>query len=120
MKKYLLLLAILLPFILISCGDDKDEPKNLEQQLIGGWSYTEGVDASLVIHNLIFNANHTGKMVNTQGGVVTYETSFTWSLDGDVLTMNGPTTEVCTIAFEGNQLHLKFSGVTFYYNRAQG
>ena len=28
MKKILLLMAIVLPFVLISCGDDKDEPEN--------------------------------------------------------------------------------------------
>ena len=28
MKKILLLMAIVLPFVLISCGDDKDEPES--------------------------------------------------------------------------------------------
>lgn len=31
MKKILLIVAIALPFVLISCGDDKDEPDNLKE-----------------------------------------------------------------------------------------
>lgn len=33
MKKYLLLLVIILPFVLTSCEDDKDESKSFEKQL---------------------------------------------------------------------------------------
>ena len=44
MKKILLLLAIILPFVLTSCGDDKDEPKSLEQQLIGQWESSWKID----------------------------------------------------------------------------
>ena len=52
MKKILLLMAIILPFVFTSCGDDKDEPKqSLEEQLIGSWvgdEYTV-VDGKVVI-----------------------------------------------------------------------
>ena len=50
MKKVLLLMAIILPFVLTSCGDDKDEPKqNLEQELIGGWSNVQGSSITNIV-----------------------------------------------------------------------
>ncbi|MBR5117591.1 MAG: hypothetical protein IK100_02955 [Muribaculaceae bacterium] len=87
MKKYILLLAIILPFVLTSCGDDKDEPKqNLEQELIGTWvlSYE---DINL-FQFMVFNTDHTGSGSQVQDGIVFGEFSFTWSLSGDVLTQN--------------------------------
>ena len=90
MKKILLLMAIILPFVLTSCGDDKDEPKqNLEQELIGRWV---GNTADREI-TLEFKADHTGinswkriqnvlQAASTSGSI-----PFTWSLKDNVLSM---------------------------------
>ncbi len=39
MKKYLFLLTgiMMMPFLMISCGDDKDSPKNIDPKLVGEW-----------------------------------------------------------------------------------
>lgn len=87
MKKILLLMAIVLPFVLTSCGDDKDEPKqNLEQELIGTWVIAyEDIN---MYQFMVFNADHTGSGNQVQNGVEFGKFSFTWSLSGDVLTQN--------------------------------
>ncbi|MBR5085805.1 MAG: lipocalin family protein [Muribaculaceae bacterium] len=87
MKKILLLMAIILPFVLTSCGDDKDEPKqNLEQELIGTWVLA--YDDLNMYQFMVFNADHTGSGNQVKDGIVIGEFSFTWSLSGDVLTQS--------------------------------
>ena len=50
MKKILLLMAILMSFTFISCGDDKEkdepveEPVNLEELVVGEWTTENGVN----------------------------------------------------------------------------
>ena len=61
MKKILLLMAIILPFVLTSCDDDKDEPKSLEQQLIGSWVQTQVDGPNTLTWHYIFNSDHNGK-----------------------------------------------------------
>lgn len=90
MKKILLLMAIILPFVLTSCGDDKDEPKqSLEQQLIGRW-----VDRGITIE---FKADHTG--------IGSWETNnltpFTWSLEDNYLYM--------TYEGDDGEVHVKYT-----------
>ena len=41
MKKILLLWALIMPFVFSSCDDDKDEPKNPGEELIGEWIWLE-------------------------------------------------------------------------------
>ena len=87
MKKILLLMAIILPFVLTSCGDDKDEPKqNLEQELIGTWVLA--YDDLNMYQFMVFNADHTGSGNQVKDGIVLGEFSFTWSLSGDILTQS--------------------------------
>ena len=87
MKKILLLLAIVLPFVITSCGDDKDEPKqNLEQELIGTWVIA--YEDLNMYQFMEFNADHTGSGSQVQDGIVQGEYSFNWSLSGDILTQN--------------------------------
>ena len=87
MKKILLFMAIILPFVLTSCGDDKDEPKqNLEQELIGTWVLA--YDDLNMYQFMVFNADHTGSGNQVKDGIVLGEFSFTWSLSGDVLTQS--------------------------------
>lgn len=85
MKKFFLLMAIILPFVLTSCGDDKDEPKqNLEQELIGTWVLAyEDIG---MYQFMVFNEDHTGSGNQVKDGIVLGEYSFTWSLSGDILT----------------------------------
>ena len=80
-------MAIVLPFVLTSCGDDKDEPKqNLEQELIGTWVLTyEDIN---MFQFMVFNADHTGNGNQVKDGLVIAEFPFTWSLSGDILTQN--------------------------------
>lgn len=87
MKKILLLMAILLPFVLTSCGDDKDEPKqNLEQELIGSWVLA--YEDIAMYQFMVFNPDHTGSGSQVKNGIIIGEYSFTWSLSGDILTQN--------------------------------
>ena len=87
MKKILLLLAIVLPFVITSCGDDKDEPKqNLEQELIGTWVIA--YEDLNMYQFMEFNADHTGSGSQVKDGIVQGEYSFNWSLSGDILTQN--------------------------------
>lgn len=55
-KKYHLLLVFIRPFVLTSCGDDKEkeEPSLLDQQLVGDWVNFQGSDNELEFH-FIFN-----------------------------------------------------------------
>ncbi len=89
MKKILLLFAIiLLPFVLTSCGDDKDEPKqNLEQELIGRW-VGQTIDREITLE---FKADHTGinswrRIPNVlQAAATSGSMQFTWSLKDNIL-----------------------------------
>ena len=38
MKKILFLLALMLPLVLVSCGDDNDVLSPIEQDLVGEWA----------------------------------------------------------------------------------
>ena len=127
MKKILLLLAIILPFVLTSCGDDKDEPKqNLEQELIGTWVgdlyFIE--DGKVVTTNphsayIIFNADHTGKSWSVIDGVNLGQMHFTWSLNGNLLKLDyNP--EPIEISIDGDVLHIKQGTFEFDYTRAKG
>jgi len=108
MKKLLILMAVIMPFFLTSCSDDKDEP-TLEQQLIGQWIEIGDFDLT----NLKFNSDHTGSQWATVEGVIEpgSEHAFTWSLSGDKITIkSGSETIVSTIYFKNGQLHIVDDG----------
>jgi hypothetical protein len=118
MKKVLLLMAIILPFVLTSCGDDKDEPKqNLEQELIGGWSNVQG--SSII--NIVFNSDYTGKVQWIEDGVVKDFDSFTWSLKDNVLTIKviGKTL-IYKISINGDVLTISEDELSTDFQRAKG
>ena len=85
----------------MSCGDDKDEPKqSLEEQLIGSWvgDVYELVDGEVIMtyphsHYMIFNADHTGKSWMVIDGVKSLDLNFNWSLNGNILTNDKKATE---------------------------
>lgn len=96
MKKIVLFMLIVLPFVLTSCGDDKDEPSTLEQQLIGSWTGRESMDSQInpIVHTFTFNADHTGKYswVKTQGplskaGHTSGGYDFKWKLKNNILSI---------------------------------
>ena len=131
MKKLLLLMAIILPFVLTSCGDDKDEPKqNLEQELIGRW-VGQTIDRELTLE---FKADHTGisswrkiqnvlQLVSSGGSI-----PFTWSLKNNILSISYEVdedgnvhTDTSEIAIENGILKIKTAeeGI-LEYHKAKG
>lgn len=120
MKKILLLMAIFLPLVLISCGDDKDEPSPLEQKLIGSW--TGGIGGGMgstispEIYSYTFNANHTGKYTfeiqgpqPKRGGY-----DFKWSLKGNTMTIKPEGEDYSSsyeISIENDILIIKTGGI---------
>ena len=117
MKKILLLMAIILPFVLTSCGDDKDEPKQtLEQELIGGWIYN-----NYVIY--VFNADHTGfeNRLNSDGNINEHN-PFTWKLNGKMLNIKDSdgNDDTYEISIKNNILYLNEDGGTYEFHRAMG
>lgn len=120
MKKLLLLLAIGLSFVFISCGDDKekDEPKeepvNLEQLVIGEW---KSQDAEYVYH-YVFRSNYTGEYTQSwTGGEIRFNRSYSWSLVGNTLKCISPFNEklgTFALSYEnGTLLMVDTRGLTF-------
>ena len=129
MKKILLLMAIFLPLVLTSCGDDKDEPKqNLEQELIGGWvgDVYNIEDGQVVVTHprsgyMVFNADHTGKTWTVIDGVRSPDTHFTWSLKGNILTMDtGSQQLTMEISIKDDVLHTKQGTIELDFTKAKG
>ena len=131
MKKILLLLAIILPFVLTSCSKDKDEPQTLEQQLIGSWvgDVYDIVDGKVVVTHphsgyILFNADHTGKSWRFIDGVMSPDYNFTWSLKGNILTMTYSASSLEALTYEisikDDILHIKQGTFEFDCTRAKG
>ena len=132
MKKILLLMAIVLPFVLTSCGDDKDEPKqSLEEQLIGRWVGSSG-NRDITFD---FKADHTGlfswKFIeNTLQDVATTGSSeFTWSLKGNILSytyrdglyeQDPMVTQDYEISIKDDVLNMKYNGIELVLHKAKG
>lgn len=121
MKKILLLLALVLPFVLTSCGDDKKEPKTKEQMLVGEWVLylDSGVDMYYS-----FDEDHTGQYRKSQKGTVVQDIDFTWSLSGNELTItsydDGQTkTETYQVSIEEYFLYITSEGDRTCFYRVQ-
>lgn len=85
MKKLLLLMAIIVPFVLTSCGDDKDEPKSLEDQLIGQWESSWEIDGDNYHNIAIFDAEHQFYHSGYKNESQILRVSYTWELKGNTL-----------------------------------
>lgn len=85
MKKILLLMAIILPFVLTSCSKDNDEPKSLEQQLIGKWVSTWTQDGDNYTKTAIFSEDHQLYLTGYKNDIQNIRESHTWSLEGNSL-----------------------------------
>ena len=126
MKKILLLMAIILPFVLTSCDDDKDEPKqSLEEQLIGGWAWSTVDGPNTITRFYIFNSDHNGKEQIDLNGHISTEVNFTWSLKGNILScsfiQDGNTVTVSReISIDGDVMYLKEGEDIIELHRAKG
>ena len=120
MKKILLLMAIILPFVLTSCGDDKPIP--LKKQLIGSWA-----DTIVILDNLsftdvmVFNSDNSGRTKVILTGSDFNESSkierFIWSLKGNVLTIKySDDTLEYEIYIKDDVLHMKHLSEPDYSN----
>ena len=89
----------------ISCTDDSDADTN---PIVGTWTVSESEAGFSVSISATFEENNKGTMLATVGfggESATENSSFTWSTDGDQLTMviDGET-EVSTYSISGNKL----------------
>ncbi len=113
MKKILLLMAILMSFAFISCGDDKEkdepeeEPVNLEQLVIGEWKAQD----TEYVYRYIFRANYTGDYTQygINSGEIKFSRSYSWSLVGNTLKCISPFNEklgTFTLSYTDGVLHM--------------
>ena len=87
MKKILLLMTLVLPFILNSCDDDKDILSTQEQELVGEWAIVKTADTPNDIH-YVFKKERTGSRRIVVNGEVTNDVPFNWTFDGNKLTLS--------------------------------
>ena len=104
--KYVLVMFLAIT-AMVSCSDDSDDNVN---PIVGTWLLSESEAGFEISMEATFNANNKGSLLASVsfGGVSeTDNSSFTWSTDGDQLTMvmNGET-EVSTYTIVGNKLTL--------------
>lgn len=120
MKKILLLMAIALSLVLVSCSDDKEEnepeeePVYLEQLVIGEWT---SQDAEYV-YKYVFRSSFTGEYTQSWiGGTIKFNRSYSWSLIGNVLKCISPFNEKLgdfVLTYENGVLYMVDSrGLTF-------
>lgn len=113
MKKILLLIAILISFALISCGDDKekdepvDEPVNLEELVVGEWTTENGE----YFYKYTFKSNYIGDYMQCTrvNHEIIFSRSFSWSLVGNTLKCVSPFHEklgTFTLSYENGTLHM--------------
>lgn len=89
----------------VSCSDDDDSMGN---ELVGTWELTESDDGISISIEATFNSNNKGTIASTftfGGASETDNSNFTWSTDGNKLTMvmDGDT-EVLTYSISNNKL----------------
>lgn len=120
MKKILLLMAIILPFVLTSCDDDKDEPKSLEQQLIGRWESSWEIDGDNYHNIAIFDSEHQFYHSGYKNDSQIIRVSYTWELNGNTLKLIRNSDSVETtheITIKDNVLTI--SGYKESYNKVE-
>ena len=121
MKKILLLLAVVLPFLLTSCGDDKDELSALEKELVGGWAIINEPGSDADDYHYVFKKERTGSRRHIENGNVKTDVSFYWALKGNKLTLDYGSGQqlVMEITLTINNLHVVYecTGVAQDYKR---
>lgn len=120
MKKILLLLAIMLPFVLTSCGDDNDVLSAMEQDLVGEWAITNSSGSQADEYHFVFNKERTGSRRHIVNGEVATDVPFKWTLEGNKLTLNYAGQQlVLEITLTVSKLHVVYvgTGATEDYTR---
>jgi hypothetical protein len=109
-KKTVLTIALIaiLMLMLAACGGAPKDTTNWSDQLVGYW---EEVDIN---NSYTFNADGTGNEVYEN---ITWD--MTWTLNGDVLTMDFPDTgvEEYSIIIKGDKLTVKNTPLNYEYIR---
>ncbi len=120
MKKILLLMTLVLPFILNSCDDDKDILTSQEQDLVGEWAIIKTADTQNDIH-YVFKKERTGSRRILVNGEVTNDVGFKWTLNGKTLTLDYGTGMklVIEITMKINEMHVLYveTGATEDYKK---
>ena len=102
--KYVLVMFLAMT-AMVSCSDDSEDDAN---PIVGTWVLSESEAGFEISIEATFNENNKGTMLSTvsfAGESASENSTFTWSTDGDQLTMviEGET-EVSTYSISGNKL----------------
>ena len=120
MKKILLLMTIMLPFFLTSCGDDNDVLSSMEQELVGEWAIIKTTDTQADDYHYVFNNERTGSRRHIVNGEVVTDVPFNWILNGNTLTLDYAGQKlVVEITMKINQMHVVYvaTGASEDYNK---
>lgn len=120
MKKILLLLALVLPFFISSCGDDNDVLSPMEQDLVGEWAIINPPSTPADDYHFVFKKERTGSRRHIVNGEVATDVPFKWSLEGSTLTLNYAGQQlVLEITLTISQMHVVYvaTGATEDYKR---
>ena len=120
MKKILLLMTIMLPFFLTSCGDDNDVLSSMEQELVGEWAIIKTTDTQADDYHYVFNKERTGSRRHIVNGEVVTDVPFNWILNGNTLTLDYAGQKlVVEITMKINQMHVVYvaTGASEDYNK---
>lgn len=120
MKKILFLMALVMPLILASCGDDKDVLSPMEQDLVGEWALVKTPGSQTDDYHYVFKKERTGSRRHIVDGQVVTDIAFNWTLDGNTLTLNYAGQQlVMEIALKVGQMQVTYlaTGAVENYNR---
>ncbi len=106
-----LLMAFVLPFLLASCGDDKDVLSPMEQDLVGEWALIIAPGSQVDDYHYVFNKERTGSRRHIVDGEVVTNVPFNWTLEGNKLTLNYSGQQlVMEITLKVNEMHVVYVG----------
>ena len=120
MKKILMLLAIMLPLVFTSCGDDNDVLSANEQELLGEWAIVRPVGSQVDDYHYVFKKERTGSRRHLVDGTVVTDIAFKWTLNGKRLTLDyGGQQLLLDIEIGINNMHVVYvgTGATEDYNK---
>jgi len=101
----------------VSCSSDDDSSSSNSSNLVGSWETSnmqEGIEYNITI---TFNANNSGTtiMTSTFDGITKTESdAFTWSTDGNKLTINS---DVGIYSISGNKLTMNSEGEEMVFTK---
>jgi len=103
--------------VMLSVSCSKDDSSSDSSALVGSWETTniqEGIEYNITI---TFNANNSGTTIMTStfdGFTKTESDAFTWSTDGNKLTINS---DVGTYSISGNKLTMNSEGEEMVFTK---